>query len=120
MSMQHYAFTGYGVVLNGLADEELLSELADAGRIEAQYSFTGEAFPLKDDGTEDWGRGRPFDGETVYFVPLPKYPSLFKAAYPNMVALATDMQLAYDRVEGLPKATVANLGIVSIQGSYFG
>ena len=122
MSMREYAFTGSGVVLNDLVDYDTLQELAENEDIAQQFSFTGEAFAVKDDGCEDWGRSEPFDDDTVYFVELPRYPRFFEAAYRDMRHLIDAMVRAYRRVEGLPRLTRKQIrdNFRSIQGTYYG
>lgn len=122
MSMQDYSFTGYGIVLNDVVDQDVLEEMAENDDISSQYSFTGEAFEVKDDGCEDWGKSDTFDDNTVYFVELPKYPRFFRAAYRNMDALMDDMERAYRKVKGLPRFGRKRLRKLfrSIQGTYYG
>lgn len=122
MSMREYAFTGYGVLLNDIVDEDLLCELSEKGEVEVQYSFTGEVFPLCDDGLEDWGQGEYKNDEPLYFVSLPEYPKFFKAVYPDMEALVSDMHMALSQVQGLPKLSKAEVRkrLRSFQGSYCG
>lgn len=120
--MRVYAFTGYGVLLNDIVDEDLLCELSDTGEVEVQYSFTGEVFPLCDDGCEDWGEGEHKNDEPLYFISLPMYPRFFKAVYPDMKALVSDMHMACSKVRGLPKLSKAEVRkhLRSFQGSYYG
>lgn len=127
MSMRDYALCDHGLVLNGLvADKGLLEELADCDVIESQFSFTGEAFPLHDNGETDWGHGDSFNDETVYYVSVQRHPSFFKAAYPDMGALVRSMCRSYGqcrKADGrLPKLTAdqVRLGLRAIQGTYYG
>ena len=122
MSMNDYGFTAYGVVLNDIVDDDLLADLAENDEIASQFSFTGEAFKMRDNGCPDWGDQIAFDDNTVYYVELPKYPEFFKAAYPNMKALMADMARAVRRVKGLPKLTQKQIrdNLRKIEGTYCG
>lgn len=95
MSMQDYSFADHGIVLNGLVDADILEELAEDGTIEAQFSFTGDALPLKDNGCPDWSGAYSLYDESIYYVPLPKSPQFFKAVYKDMDALVEDMRERY-------------------------
>ncbi len=115
-----YAVTGYGIVLNGHVDEDTLEELASADSIESYPSFTGEAFPLRDDGSEMWSDGEALSDETLYFVPLSRWPSLFAAAYESMDELVADAKGRYEAVGGLPKVRSFRKRVRKIVGSYYG
>ena len=129
MSMREYAFSDHGLVLNGLADDDLLEELAERDAVERQFSFTGEAFPLNDDGTKDYGHGDVFDGnqkDTVYYLSVSHHPSLFKAAYSGMAALVDDLYRQYRRLRE-SEPTLPNLtrdqvrkGLRAVEGTYYG
>ena len=129
MSMREYSFSDYGLVLNGLVGDDLLEELADADAIGRQFSFTGEAFPLNDDGTEDWGHSDAFDGnqkDTVYYLSVSHRPSLFKAAYRSMASLVDDLYGRYKRLRKaeprMPQLTRSQVrkGLRAIEGTYYG
>jgi len=128
MSMRDYSFSTHGIVLNGLLDADVLGELAEDGVVESQFSFTGDAFPLDDDGNEKWGEGESFADEAVYYVALPKSPRFFKAAYRDMDALVTDMLARYRKVRRgdgkrrLPVLTAKKVRklLRAIDGTYFG
>jgi len=123
MSMRDYSVVAYGVVLNNLVDDDdLLQDLVEGDSISSQFSFTGESFKIKDNGNPDWGQCEDYRDDTIYYVELPKYPSLFKAAYKNMRELVTDMVNRYNGIEGLPKLTRKKVreSIRLIQGTYYG
>ena len=125
MNMRDYAFTEYGIVLNGLVDSDVLEEMAEDETVEYQFSFTGEAFPIRDDGGMDWGRGDTFEDETVYYI-ASKCPGLFEAAYPDMKSMVADMVAKYQdaREEDgrLPRLTAKQVRehLRSVQGTYYG
>ena len=126
MSMRDYAFYEVGILLNGLVHEDVLSELAEDEVCESQFSFTGEAFPIRDDGTEDWGHGDSFADMTVYYIAAPRHSTLFKAAYAHIYALVADVLDAYRtarKSDGrLPALTTAQVRkrLRFIQGTYYG
>ena len=125
MSMRNYACVDYGIVLNGLVNADALEELAEDETVEHQFSFTGEAFPLRDDGSLDWGNGDAFDDESVYYLSS-RWPKLFEAAYPDMKAMVSDMLSRYREaweVDGrLPRLTSEQVRkrLRAIQGTYYG
>lgn len=126
MSMRDYAFCDHGLLLNKLVGDDVLEELAENEVIESQFSFTGEAFPVNDDGRERWGHGDPLNDETVYYLSVTNKPGLFSLAYGGMDELVKDLQQQYRkarRKDGrLPKLTAKQIRerVRSIQGTYFG
>ncbi len=117
---RYYALSSYGIVLNGLFDPDFLRTLADDGDIEAYSSFTGEAFPLRDDGSEMWSDGESLVDETLYFVPLPRMPRLFGAAYGDMDELVRVADEAYRNTDTLPDPGPVRGRIRKIVGTYYG
>ena len=126
MSMRDYAFQAYGILLNGLVDDDLLEELAENETVESRSSFTGEAFAMRDDGTEDWGDSVCFKYTTVFYLDVPRYPKFFKAAYKDMDDLLHATAKVYwsvRREDGrLPKLGMLDIRkrIRSITGTYYG
>lgn len=127
MSTRTYAFCDHGLLLNGLVDDkDLLEELAEGDVIESQFSFTGEAFPINDDGHEDWGHGDSLNDETVYYLSITHKPGLFNLAYSGMDELVKDLQQQYRKVrrkcKELPRLTAGQIRehVRSIQGTYYG
>ena len=128
MSMCDYSFVTHGIVLNGLLDNDVLEELAEDGVVDVRHSFTGDAFPLDDDGCPLWGKGESFTDAPLYYVELPKSPCFFKAAYSDMDALVADMLARYregrrgDEGRRLPvlRARQARTLIREVDGTYFG
>ena len=122
MSMRDYSFVDYGIVLNDIVDYETLCELAEDDKIEHQFSFTGEAFEVRDDGYTDWGNCETYSDDTVYYVSLPRYPNLFKAAYRDMNELVLSAASRYRKIKGLPKLTNEQIrgNLRLIQGTYYG
>ena len=126
MSMQHYAFSETGLLLNGLAKDDVLEELAETDAIGFQFSFTGEAFPLDDCGIEDWGRGKPITDKTLYYLGAKRRSTLFRAAYANMDDLLSELVAGYNLArkadKRLPRLTPTQLRghIMTMQGTYYG
>ena len=126
MSMGTYATYDYGLVLNDIVDKDLLEELAESDVVEYQSSFTGEAFPLKDNGCEVWGGGEHYYDETVYYISVSRYPQFFRAAYKDMDAVVEDLYARYNDIrksckelKKLSKKQIrANLR--HITGTYYG
>lgn len=126
MSMRNYSFNDHGIVLNGLVAPDVLEGLAEDDVVETQFSFTGDAFPLDDNGTPEWSNGSSFADEAIYYVSLPKSPSLFKAVYRDMDELVADMLARYRKVRNgdkrLPVLTARKVRklLRMIDGTYYG
>lgn len=135
MSMRDYAFYDYGIVLNGLGctkgkhpdfDENCLEEMAESEVVEHQFSFTGEAFPLDDNGLCDYGHGDSFDDECVYYIASRKHGTIFTRAYSGMKELMDELCTSYRaarKADGrLPYLTRAEIRerLRYITGTYYG
>ena len=104
MSMRDYAVDDYGLLLNDDHLEALASQLCD-GYTAEDYSenmydyidelqdkvglsyitaFTGGALIVGDDGESEYTDSQDYDEDQIYYLPLGKYPSLFRAAYENV------------------------------------
>lgn len=126
MSMRTYAFWGYGLLLNGLVDDDVLEDIAERDIVDSQCSFDGEAFPLRDDGTEDWDHGHPYgDDAMLYYICMKNRPMLFQTAYKDMDELVEEMYEAYadaarqdKRLPELARKQVRER-ICAMQGTYY-
>ena len=106
MSMRTYAYEDYGLVLTeetmklickmAFADDPVEYEygmaLYEADICACVGNFTGELFPITDEGKDNWDRSETNDDDYVYYVPVEKYPSLFKTAYNNMDELVAELK----------------------------
>lgn len=131
MSMHESAVNRTGLVLNWIKVDgkpigsAVLEEMGDNDACSCQ-SLTGETFPYDRHGNVKWSDGEYWSDETVYYIDLPKYPSLFKRAYEDMNELLKDMKRAYDRArkrdDRLPKLTLKQVleHFREIQGTYCG
>lgn len=127
MSMRNYSFSNYGIVLNGLVDEEVLEELAEDEIVET-LSFTGDAFPLDDGGCPEWNEAEMFNDEAIYYISLQRSPSFFKATYRDMEELVADMLARYRKVRRsdesrrLPVLTAKKVRklLRMVDGTYYG
>jgi len=96
MSMRNYAMEDYGLVLDEnimkvicekvFVDESIENdncgyELYEADICNYAGSFTGELYPITDEGRDVWDRSEMIDDDCVYYIPVEKYPTLFKKAY---------------------------------------
>ena len=128
MSMRNYSFSDYGIVLNGLVGVDVLEELAEDETVDTQFSFTGDAFPLDDEGNPVWNKADTFCDESLYYVPLQRSPGFFKAAYKNMDELVADMLARYrnarrsDEKRRLPVLTAKKVRklLRKVDGTYYG
>lgn len=131
MSMRNYVVHCTGLLLNNLKvngeeiDVVVLDELAESGII-SQQSLTGETFPWSKTGRVMWSDCEYWDGQTVYYIDLPKCPSFFEQAYSDMRELVKDLKRAYDAARAkddrLPKLTLKQVreNIREIEGTYCG
>ena len=113
--MREYAVDTYGILL----DEDLMKQLAskicddysDGDYEEDPYgfnetveealtcvdyisNFSGEAFPIEDDGRETTLDSEDYSEEAVYILTASRTPSLFKAAYKNIDEMVEDFKYA--------------------------
>lgn len=134
MSMRDYAVDDYGLMLDkevmktiiSRLDIELLDEdadisyiLYDEGICEYISEFTGEAQTVNDDGYFDFSRDyESYNGDSIAYVPLAKYPTLFKKAYNNMEEIVDEFKLKLG--EYLPEDFDYRSRISHICGTYYG
>lgn len=133
MSMRHYAFDDYGLVLDKetvkiiasqvfddyTEDEtDTVFDLCDKGICECIGEFTGEAHELSDDGMFSWyDDSRSYDYELIAYIPLKNYPTLFKQAYKNMDEIVEEMKSKIG--EYLPEDFDYRSRICHISGTYY-
>lgn len=96
MSMRDYSVDIWGIVLNGVLDNEKLMGLAESDVISYTGAFTGDAMEVNDNASPMWSKSESFSDDTIYYIELPKWPMMFKAAYKDMDELVTDMKKRYD------------------------
>ena len=134
MSMRDYAVDDYGLVLDkevmniilSKLEIELLDEdadlsyiLYDEGICEYISEFTGEAQTINDDGYFDWGGDyKSYRGDNIAYVPLAKYPTLFKRAYNNMEEIVEEFKSKLG--DYVPEDFDYKNRICHICGTYFG
>ncbi len=135
MSMRDYSVDDYGLVL----DEEIINtiaskifddfaentdacweyELYDKGICEYISEFTGEAQEIADDGMFIWGGDYEYySSETITYVPLSKYPTLFSKAYNNMEEIIDELKSKVG--EYLPEDFDYRSRVCHISGTYYG
>lgn len=135
MSMRDYAVDDYGLVLDEEmikaiaskvfndfvedADTHWVYELYDKGICEYVSEFTGEAQKITDDGTFAWGGNYEYYyNDILAYVPLSKYPTLFKKAYSNMDDIISELK---SKIGGyLPEDFDYRSKLCHISGTYFG
>ena len=135
MSMRNYAVDDYGIIIereiainiskkvnpefsveDGNSPEY---EVYDNGIGEYISEFTGECFKVSKDGSVDnWSSVYNFDSDTILYLSVPKWGTLFKAAYTDMEELVADMKEKYS--EWLPNDFDYAANIVKITGTYYG
>lgn len=137
MSMRDYAVDDYGLLLDKetikviaskafddfTEDEDILNEwgyeLYEKGICEYVSEFTGESQELNDDGTFTWcGEYEEYNADIIVYVPLFKYPTLFKSAYNNMEEIVEEFKSKLG--EYLAEDFDYRSRIRHICGTYFG
>jgi hypothetical protein len=94
-------------------------ELYEQDICEYVGEFTGEAQELTDEGTYTWhGNREYYDGDILVYVPLLKYPTLFKKAYNDMDEIIAELK---DKLgEYLPDDFDYRSKLCHISGTYYG
>jgi len=144
MSMRYYAFDDYGLVFNinhmnllasaicnDFSQEkwdndrdyvyDCIDEVRSLFEIEYVPEFSGECFPLNDDGTNNYSNSdiiTYLDGDELWYMPSNRYPVLFKAAYNCMSDLVSEFKKCF--VEYLPLDFDYRTNIKHIIGTYYG
>lgn len=134
MSMRDYAVDDYGLVFDketmktviSKLDVEPLDEdtdiayiLYDYGICEYISEFTGEAQTINDDGYFDFSRDyESYNGDSIAYVPLAKYPTLFKRAYNNMEEIVDEFKSKIG--DYMPEDFDYRSRVCHICGTYYG
>lgn len=107
MSMRDYATEDYGLVLddkalrcicdkvfadNPVDEGDETCALYEAEIINLFSEFTGEAFCINDKGDDVWDCSTSYSCDEVPYVPLRKYPSLFRAAYKDFNEIIEELK----------------------------
>ena len=134
MSMRDYAYVDYGLVLdkktikymygkvfkdgNEEYEEDMGYALYDKGIVEYTGEFTGEAMKIDDNGNDTWGDSTVYTADVIYYVPLGKYPSLFKANYKDINEIVEEFKSKVG--EYMPEGYDYRANIRHIIGTTFG
>lgn len=135
MSMGDYAVDDYGLLLteetmkiiasivcddfDDMEEDEYGEALYDEGICEYISCFTGESTIVTDDGYDEyWKSNERYSGDTIYYISVGLYPTLFKAAYENMDALIAEFRSKLG--EYLPEDFDYRANIRHIVGTYWG
>ena len=138
MGMKEYAINDYGFILDKEVIELIASkafddfsnddntlpdwvdlgyELYEKGICEYVSEFTGELQELTDTG--EWnGNSKYCNCETIFYVPLSKYPALFKAAYKSMKEAVNELRSKLSNY--LPATFDYRSRVCYIGGTYYG
>ena len=126
MSMRYYGFHAYGLLLDGdelkryfaPSDSEEAWEIADRIGLCCEGDFSGDAFPINDDGTEEWWSPDSFDGDPIYYAPISRYPSLVSAVYKSIDEIVSELR--QQLCQYLPQDFDYRSHLRSIVGVYYG
>lgn len=112
MSMRDYAVNDYGLIMTrdmlkticskycpDYTEEEydhdedgFNNDLYEAGIVEYISGFTGESIEISSDGRDIYGSGETYNDDTIYYMPVKKYSTLFKPAYYNMGEVVSEFK----------------------------
>lgn len=113
MSMRDYAVNDYGLLITADA-MELLAKAICPGYTPAAYQknsydfqdtvaakldliytgdFTGEAIYINDNGDDEYSHALDFSNDSLYYITLNRYPSLFRQAYRDMNQVIQELKL---------------------------
>ena len=138
MSMRDYAVDDYGLlmtdetmkliasrVFEDYTDEDYDKDelyfndrLYEANIIDYIGEFTGEAMEIDDNGKNTWNTGEIYNCDIIYYVPISRISTLFKAAYSNMDELINEFKEKLH--EYLPDDFDYRKYIRRIVGTYYG
>lgn len=133
MSMREYAAEDYGLVLdneamryicNKMFKDEPVEEGDESGALyETEVcnlfgEFSGEAFCIRDDGSDTYNGSTNYSCDEVVYVPLKKYPSLFSTAYKDFDEIIDELKEEIG--EYLPEDYNYRVNIRHIIGTTFG
>ena len=100
-------------------EDDIAYGLYNKGVCEYISDFTGESICITDDGIISWGADcEDYQSEVIAYVPLSKYPKLFKKAYENIDEIVTELKSNLG--EYLPDNFNYRSKIRHISGTYFG
>lgn len=115
MHMKHFHLTEAPDMLY----TDILNDLYEAGLVDLEFSFTGEAVYLDDHGRPEWGcSAEAYYADPLAYVCLPETPTLLKAPYTSMDEAARDMQLVMEAL--LPDDFNYRDNLCLICGTYYG
>lgn len=138
MSMRDYAVNDYGLLMT----EEMLKmvaakvfenyteeeydhdpwefdfDLYERGVVEYISEFSGEAIYVTDDGKDDYGNSKTYSSDMIYYIPVSKMSTLFKAAYNNIEEIIEEFKNNIG--EYLPNDFNYRPYVCHIVGTYYG
>lgn len=137
MSMRDYAFNDYGLlmteeilkmvsakVFDDYTEEEydddpwsFNDDLYERGIVEYVCEFSGESICVKDDGNDDYNNSKTYSDDMVYYIPVSKTSTLFKAAYSNIDEIIEEFKNKIGKY--LPSNFNYRPYICHIVGTYF-
>lgn len=138
MSMRNNVVDDYGLVFNGNHLQILASQLVD-DYIEDDYDenryeyydvivdklgleyiseFTGETMCVNNDGSSQWDSTDLYQSDSIYYLGLSKYPTLFKITYNSMDEIINELKLRIGKY--LPDNFPYRNCFRHVIGTYFG
>lgn len=138
MSMRDYAVNDYGLLMTremmkmvaskvcanytdkDYAEDEwsFNEELYDKGIVEYIGSFTGESVAIDDNGVQVWSYSEHYNNDVIYYCPMQRISTLFKAAYEDIDEMIAEFQQRIGQY--LPDDFDYREYIRNILGTYYG
>lgn len=126
MSMWACAFCDYGMMIDPVAESEILQrggydsleELWEAGRCQYISEFTGAASCLDDRGECAWTDDWTFDNDQIFYFGLGKQPALCHKAYESVEDIVEELK--NDLNDLLPADFDFRSRLCCIVGTYYG
>jgi hypothetical protein len=138
MGMRDYAVDDYGLLMTTETLKIIASQICDdyteedyngdeyyyndmlydADLIDYISDFTGEAMEIDNNGKNEWNAGETYNCDRIYYVPIGRISTLFKATYNSMDELVNEFKEKLG--EYLPDDFDYRGNIRRIVGTYYG
>lgn len=126
MSMCEYGYSDYGMIIDDVAEKEILKrggyedldELWEDGRCQYVSEFSGTAYRLNEHGDCSWSEDYLFSNDRLFYFNLGKEPSLCRQAYSSVDEIVEELK--NDLSDLLPDDFDIRSRLCFIAGTYWG
>jgi hypothetical protein len=121
IEMYKAKFKGFGNEQASSEEDSMdVSECGEALGLHYESEFTGEVFPILEDGSTDYRdcSDNSYTSEPLYYLTIRNYPTLFKGGYASMDELVEDMRTQC--ADALPEDINVRERLRHIIGTYYG